>query len=181
MSDVLVGLRELPNLHPLLVHFPIALLPLALGLDVLGLVFGSRDLHAAGRWTLWAGTLGAALAVWSGIEGADDIHAYVSDAAEALMRRHQTLQLGTLGAALGLSAWRLAVRAPFPPRGGLVYLVIAAAMVVNLTIAADLGGQMVFLHGVAVRADADSLQGGEEKGHAHHHHLLGGGEEDEPH
>src|SRR5690348_7292584 len=130
------GLRELPNLHPVVVHFPIALLPVAVGLDVLGWLFGSRDLHAAGRWTLWVGTLSAAVAVATGLEGADDVHPYVSDAAEALMGIHQTLQLGTLGAALGLSLWRLVAR-PFPTRGRLVYLALGLAMVVNLVVASD--------------------------------------------
>jgi hypothetical protein len=46
-------------------------------------------------------------------------------------------------------------------------------------VASDFGGQMVFVHGVAVHVDADSLQGSAEKGHAHHHHLFGGGEEEE--
>jgi uncharacterized membrane protein len=172
------GLREIPNLHPAVVHFPIALLPVAVGLDLLGWLFGSRDLHAAGRWTLWVGTLSAAVAVATGLDGADDVHPYVSDAAEALMTVHRNLQLGTLGAAIGLSLWRLAAR-PFPTRGRLVYFALGLAMVANLLLASDFGAQMVFLNGVAVRADGDSLQGGTEKGHGHHHHgLLGGGEEE---
>jgi uncharacterized membrane protein len=174
------GLREIPNLHPVVVHFPIALLPVALGFDVLGWLFGSRDLHAAGRWALWVGTLSAAVAVVTGLDGADDVHPYVSEAAEALMTVHLNMQLGTLGAAVGLSLWRLLAR-PFPARGRLVYLLLGAAMVANMMIASDFGGQMVFLHGVAVRVDGDSFQGGEEKGHAHHHHLLGGQAEDHEH
>jgi uncharacterized membrane protein len=178
--ELFAGLREVPNIHMIVVHFPIALLPVALGLDVLGRLFGSRDLHVAGRWTLWVGTLAAGAAVWSGLEGADDVHAYVTDAADELMDLHQNLQLGVLGAAIALSLWRLAARAPFPERGGGVYILISIAMVVILTVASDLGGQMVYLHGVAVRVDADSLQGSAEKGHAgEHHHLFGGGEEEE--
>jgi uncharacterized membrane protein len=175
------GLQEVPNLHMVVVHFPIALLPVSLLCDALARLTGSRDLHAAARWMLWLGTIGAGLAVWTGIAGADDVHPFVSDAAEDLMTRHMNLQLGTLGAAIGLSLWRLAA-SPFPERGGAVYLLIAAAMIVNLLVASDLGGQMVFVHGVAVRADADSLQGGEEKGHAGHHHgLLGLFEEEHEH
>jgi uncharacterized membrane protein len=172
------ALREVPNVHMVVVHFPIALLPVSLGCDVLARVLRSRDLHAAARWTLWLGTIGAGVAVWTGIDGADDVHPYVTDAAEELMARHMNLQVGTLGAAIGLSLWRLAAQ-PFPERGGTVYMLIAAAMVFNMMVASDLGAQMVFLHGVAVRVDADSLQGGEEKGHAgHHHHLFGFGEEE---
>ena len=174
------GLREIPNLHPIIVHFPIVLLPLALAIDVIGWLFGSAGLWAAGRRMLWLGTLSAIAAAVSGLTGADDVHPYVSDAAEQLMDIHMDLQLGTVGAALGLSVWRL-IAVPFPGRGRLAYFLLNAAMVLNLLVAADYGAQMVFLHGVAVRADADSLQGGEEKGHAGHHHLFGGGGEEEHH
>ncbi len=176
--EFFAGLREVPNLHMVVVHFPVALLPVSLLCDVLGWIGGSRDLHAVGRWTLWLGAIAAGVAVWTGIDGADDIHAYVTDAAEELMTQHMNLQLGTLGAAVGLSFWRLVVGTPYPERGGAVYFVIAAAMIVNLLAASDLGGQMVFVHGVAVRADADSLQGGAEKAHAGHRpHLFGLGDE----
>ena len=157
-------------MHMVVVHFPLALLPVALALDVLGLMLGSRDLEVAGRWCLWMGTLAAVAAVVSGVDGADDVHPYVSDDAEALMTTHMKLQYGTTAAAIGLSLWRLFARAPFPERGRTVYLLLSIAMVGNLIVASDLGGQMVFVHGVAVRADGDSLQGGAEKGHDHHHH-----------
>ena len=175
------GLREVPNVHMVVVHFPIALLPVGLVCDLLGWLTGSRDLHVAGRWMLWIGTLAAGLAVWSGYDGAGDVHPYVTDAAEDLMDLHERLQLGTLGAAIGLSLWRLFARGPFPARGRLVYFLLAATMVANLALAADFGGQMVFLHGVAVHVDADSLQGSAQKGHAEHHHLFGGDDEHEHH
>jgi uncharacterized membrane protein len=168
--EFMAGLREVPNVHMIAVHFPIALLPAALLLDVLGRLTGSRDLHGAARWTLWLGTIAAAVAVWTGYSGSDDVHRYVTDAAEELMEDHEHLQLGTLGAALGLSLWRLVARGPFPERGGVIYLLLAAAMTANLVVASDLGGQMVFLHGVAVHVDADSLQGSAEKGHAGEEH-----------
>ena len=108
--ELMAGLREVPNVHMIVVHFPIALLPAALLLDVLGRLTGSRDLHVAARWTLWLGTIAAAFAVLTGYSGADDVHRYVTDAAEEVMEDHEHLQLGTLGAALGLSLWRLVTR-----------------------------------------------------------------------
>jgi uncharacterized membrane protein len=182
MEQFFGGLQEVPNLHMVVVHFPIALLPVSLLCDALGRLTGSRDLHAVARWTLWLGTISVGVAAWTGIAGADDVHPYITDAAEELMTRHMNLQLGTLAAAVVLSLWRLAAR-PYPWRGGALYLLISAAMVLNMLVAADLGGQMVFVHGVAVRVDADSLQGGSEKGHAGHHHnlfeMFGLGEDEE--
>jgi uncharacterized membrane protein len=159
MGDLMAGIREVPNVHMVVVHFPIALLPVSLGLDLLGVLFGSRDLHAAGRWCLWLGTLAAAVAVWTGEAGADEVHASLSDAAKEIVESHMDLQWGATIAAVGLSLWRLAVRAPFPTRGRAVYLVLASGVVAILLVASDLGGQLVYLHGVGVRADGDSLQG----------------------
>jgi uncharacterized membrane protein len=53
--------------HPLLVHFPVALLLAALGADLCGL-------REARRWCLWIGALGALASVgsgwlWAGVEG----------------------------------------------------------------------------------------------------------------
>jgi uncharacterized membrane protein len=185
MVDIMAGLREVPNVHMVVVHWPIALLPVALGLDLLGLLLGSRDLLVAGRWCLWLGTIGAVLAGVSGLDGAGDVHSYVTDEAEELMERHMYLQLGTVGTAIALSLWRvLTWREPFPRRGRFVYGLLSLAMVVTLTVGSDLGGQMVYLHGVAVRVDADSLQGSAEKGHGRErHHLLDlflGGEAEPP-
>jgi uncharacterized membrane protein len=135
----------LPNLHPLLVHFPIALLPVSVALDLLGVVTGRRDAQSAGRWMLWLGTLGAALAVFTGHEAAEALR--VGAAAGALMATHHDVAMGVLAAAAALSLWRLV--AP-EPRWRAVYLVVAVGLLAALVVVSDLGGQMVFRHGVAV-------------------------------
>ena len=68
-----------------------------------------------------------------------------------------------------ISVWR-ASSSYSSERGRFVYILLAVAMVANLVVASDLGGQMVFLHGVGVHVDADSLQGSAEKGHAGKEH-----------
>lgn len=156
----MAGFRNLPNIHPIVVAFPIGLLPVALGFDLFGLLLRSEDILVAGRWALWLGTVGAAAAVATGFWGLDAVHPYVSDAAEALMTKHRNLQVVTLCTAVVLSAWRVAARGePLPARGRVVYLLVTFATVANLIIASDIGAKLVRLHGVGVRVDADSLQG----------------------
>jgi uncharacterized membrane protein len=138
----------LPNLHPLAVHFPIALLPLAVGLDLLGIVHGRTELRAVARWTLWLGTLGAAVAVLTGHEAADVLRPEVGTQAGTLMTTHHDVAMGVLGAAAVLSVWRLIGA----ERARALYLAVAVALVAAVVVVADLGGRMVFVHGVAVRA-----------------------------
>ena len=64
VDGLLAGLREVPNVHMVVVHFPLALLPVALALDVLGLMLGSRDLEVAGRWCLGRCRIGCGRSWW---------------------------------------------------------------------------------------------------------------------
>ena len=45
---------RLQQMHPALVHFPIALLPLSIGADLLGCVTGSTSLHSFGQKAIGA-------------------------------------------------------------------------------------------------------------------------------
>ena len=64
----LEGLRTLPNLHPLWVHFPIALIPMSLLLGLAAL--WKNSLYSAVRWLLGVSTASASVAVWTGLRGA---------------------------------------------------------------------------------------------------------------
>ena len=55
------------SLHPLVVHFPIALLLSAVGLELLALLLKRPALHRISLWNLCLGTLGAAAAVLTGL------------------------------------------------------------------------------------------------------------------
>lgn len=151
MDELVAGLRALPNIHPLVVYFPIALLPTSLLLDLVGVMTGRRDFDLAARWTLWLGTLAAALGVYTGHEAADLVRPQVSAEAGAMMTTHHDIAIAVLVTAAVLSIWRLVFRERLPRRWHAVYLVMAIGLVAALAVAADLGGRMVFLHAVAVR------------------------------
>ncbi len=66
MDIVFPGLRAMENIHPVVVHFPIVLLPLALLFQVLALRRGNNGQRIA-LWLLWLGTLGALAAATTGL------------------------------------------------------------------------------------------------------------------
>ena len=151
MESLFLGPCALPNVHPLVVHFPIALLPTSVALSLLGLVTARRDIDAAARWTLWLGTVAAAFAVYSGHEAADALRPHVGAAAGALMTTHHDVSMGVLVTAVALSVWRFVAPEGGTGRWRAVYLVAAIGLLAALAITSDLGGRMVFMHGVAVR------------------------------
>lgn len=63
MRDLLPGLYGAPNIHPRVVHFPIALWLSALLFWALAVVRKQDDLWRVGRWLLYLGTVGGLVAV----------------------------------------------------------------------------------------------------------------------
>jgi uncharacterized membrane protein len=157
MFDALFAMTALPNLHPALVHFPIALSVVALLFETvvwLRWYSAPADRCAAALWILAAAGAGATYA--AGRVAADGVGA-LSAAAEATLASHADAGLAT-ASALGLLAllrawlvWRGARDAP-DRRDALRIVALLLALMVQGIVAytADLGGALVFRHGVAV-------------------------------
>lgn len=145
---------RLQEVHPSVVHFPIALLPVALGADALGRLTRSRSLLQVGKWgmALTAGT--AALAGFTGLVAQEEVEA--KGPANDLLVTHRSLNVGFLGLATTMAVWRFQC-----PRPGLRYLAVGLAGLATVTYSAYLGGKMVYEHGVGVKA-----AGGIREGHA---------------
>lgn len=180
------GLREMDNFHPLIVHFPIALLSCFLLLDVIAFVFRSHPLAKVANWFLWLGTLGALAAAYIGLRAALTVPH--PDAVHHILDHHRNFGLNTTAIAVLLSLWRIFNQGSFSRLGHFVHLLAALLMILNLVRGADLGGLMVYKYGVAVQAAhigaaghahgdvrheleewVDDLLHGHHHDHEHHH------------
>ncbi len=152
------------NIHPLFVHFPIALLNSFLLLEFLYFVSGKIELRHAATWTLYLGALGAVVAVLAGLhaEGTLPHSADLHD----ILERHEQLGIVVASLAVVMALWRFfySKRIASNRRLGLLHLLIGAIMVVIMTFGADLGGLMVYKYGAAVEA------AGVDAGHDHSAH-----------
>jgi len=134
------------SVHPLLVHFPIALLLTALGIDLLALMLRRPALHRVALWNLALGTLGAGAAVWSGYQAAEvakhtfEIH--------QVMELHRKLGIATLVIGVLVTLGRLVVRDRLPGWARAVSLALMLGMVGTLAYGASLGGRLVYEFGV---------------------------------
>lgn len=132
--------RSPQELHPILVNFTAALLPLALLSDLLGLWFKRSSLHSAAAWmVLYAAIitpLTGAAGWWWKIKSAGTLP-------PNLIAVHEWLgtSLALVFIVLAVWRWRLYRRNAVP---NLAYLVFALVAVLALVYQGSLGGAMVF-------------------------------------
>ena len=106
MIWAIVASAALPNLHPAVVHFPVALLVVALALDVVWLVgLGRSSLHRAAAAAYVLGAAGAGCAYLTGRRAENGLGA-IAPAAQALLAEHADWALWTLILFAVLAAWR---------------------------------------------------------------------------
>lgn len=135
---------RLHEVHPSLVHFPLALFPAAIAADLVGRITGSRALMALGR-RLMPVAAGSALAAGAaGLVAQEAVKA--EGRAHDLLSTHRNMNLGLIGLALAMSAAR--VRSAQPGAG---YLLAGLGAMAAMQFTAYLGGKMVYEHGVGVR------------------------------
>ncbi len=155
MFDSLIEATALPNLHPALVHFPIACLPLALAFDCVGLVLRRQRWLAPAATTLYiVGVLSAWLAIWAGERAADGLVG-VPAAVQPRIGEHSDWAHYALYAMIAVAAVRLAIqlRPRLSDHRGAILgaLVLGLAALGLLGKTADLGGALVYQHALAVK------------------------------
>lgn len=136
------GTQHLQNIHPLVVHFPIALLFVAALMYWMGFLARRELLQWSGLWMLVLGALGAAVAAATGLYAAPGVM-LARSVKTALLTYHKRIMIAVLILSAALALWAIAAR-PMPVRGRgafLAMLVLVAALIAK---GADYGGRMVY-------------------------------------
>ena len=144
-----------PNLHPLIVHFPIALLAAAGAVDLADLLLRGREpVRNAATWLYVAGAATAVAAYFSGVEAGRT--AALTPAGAALAAAHADWAFRATWLFAFFASVRLAMSYAIRPSGWLVAtsLVIAAVGLAALVQTVRHGSRLVFEHGAGVRAVA---------------------------
>ncbi len=147
-------LPEPYHLHPVAVHFPIALLTAGLAAALYRAARGGPTwLNEAVSWLLWLGALSAWAAFGLGLL-AQESAPHVPPAWETLAD-HETLAHWTVGLFTALSIWRIWMhRKGYRAGRGAALAFIAAWLAAAGVLAktAHLGGRLVYTHGMGVDA-----------------------------
>ena len=164
-SALMPGIANMDNIHPMLVHFPIAFLSAFFALDLLGTLAKKPSWRNVASWLLYFGTVSAVFTVTAGFIAASTVAHGVE--VHAIMERHEHLGVSVLSLAALLSAWRLKSGGIIQGGANSFYLILAALLCVLMALGADLGGLMVYHYGVAVDAAMAPVNGYTD--HSHHH------------
>lgn len=156
--------------HPLLVHFPIVLLFLSVGIDLVAFFTGNASLRNTGWWVLTGAALGGVVTVAAGVY--DMRRATLTDDVHELVHQHMKVGFVLLAAIIGLTLWRWTVYLQPQQSVSAIYLDVALLTVGLAGFQGWLGGELVFSHGVFVqhapsRAGAD---GNSKKAKSPHQH-----------
>ena len=141
-----------PNLHPLLVHFPISLLLVATVVDCVGAYRPSRaSVRDTATWLYCGGALMAMAAYFSGLEAAQAMR--VGPAESAAVTAHFTWADRTTWFFVIFASLRIAFSYIWRPPArwaAVVAFVVALGGVGLLLVTAEHGGRLVFHHGLGV-------------------------------
>lgn len=140
---------DLP-VHPMVVHFPIALLAAGFVFELAGMLLRRQWLGHAALLLLVLGALGAVAAARTGEAAEESI--LETPAIEEVLEEHEDGGKLTMWAFLGLAALRavLAWLKRFTAPVGWIFLVLWAAGLALLYETAHHGGQLVYTHGAGV-------------------------------
>lgn len=133
------------EIHPSVVHFPLALLPAVLAMDAVGRASRNRALMEAARRLMPVAAASGLLAGVAGLAAQSAVH--FDERSAAILRRHRALNAGLVVGMGLLAAWRFRRRQP-----DLGYLAAGLAGFTAMNYSAYLGGRMVYSHGVGVKA-----------------------------
>lgn len=156
----------IPNWHPILVHFTIALLSTSVGLFLLAALLKTHRWReqwlSVANWNLW---IGAGFAILTALAGWDAYNTVAHDTpSHAAMTDHRNWALATLAIFLVLAAWSI-VRHRAKKLPDLPFLIIAVIAGGLLMSTGWHGAEAVYRYGLGVM----SLPQVEGEGHAHEH------------
>lgn len=137
----------MPNLHPLIVHLPLALLSASWIFDVLGVFLRKEQLERTGWWTLLAGGVGLAATVATGLAAESSV--VIHESARSTLDNHQQLAFAAATIYSVVLLWRLARGTRFP-HPIWMYCTLSGVGVVLLWLTGWFGGELVFRHGIGV-------------------------------
>lgn len=157
-------------IHPIFVHFPIALLALSVAADAMAFFTGIESLRDTGWWALAGAAVGGVVTVAAGIF--DMRRATLNETVHHRVHQHMKVGLLLLSVIVGLTVWRWTFFVHGKLAVDAIYLDSALLAMALAGFQGWLGGELVYTHGVFVKdagTAARTETGGSTKGKSHHH------------
>ncbi len=160
----MMNIEIIPNWHPILVHFTVALFSISALLYLAGLVLKKPNLLIVARWNLWIGALATILTVIAGFDAYNSIPH--DGPLHAAMTDHKKWALVTASIFGVLALWAL-----FKHRGaktvGVAFVGLILLASGLLAVTGYKGGEVVYRHGGGVMRMPEISGDGGHGSHAH--------------
>ena len=140
------NLPWLDVIHPIVVHFVIAMALITVVFDVIGLISGKKNLFEVSFWNLIVATVAIFVAIIFGQVEAGLANPY--GASRDILNLHSTIGWSLAGVLALLTGWRYVARQKDPanlPRGFLVFDLVLAGLVITQVY---LGDKLVWVYGL---------------------------------
>ena len=130
-------------LHPIIVHFVIAMALISVVFDLIGVITGRRNLFEVSFWNLLVATMAIFVAIIFGQIEAGLANPY--GAARDILSIHSTIGWSLAGVLGLLTGWRFVVRQKDPNRLPVGYLAIDGLLAVLVVVQVYLGDKLVWV------------------------------------
>lgn len=138
------------RIHPVAVHFAIALFVIAVLLDLAAVVSGRSQYHRVAWTNLALAAVAVAAAVFTGMTA--EVLLKPTHLVHQVLDAHKRFAFASLGIVLLLFCWRFALRGEFPVKAAIVYIALSVVGLGTIGAAGYHGGEMVYTHGAGTQA-----------------------------
>jgi uncharacterized membrane protein len=145
-------------LHPIIVHFVIAMVLFAFCCDVVGYLAHQPHLFEVSFWNMLVASVAVFVAIIFGQFEAGLAQTY--PAVESVLTRHQVIGWSLSVLIVAITAWKLASRSQNLRHLPLPYLGVATLLAIAILMQLSLGNQLVWVYGLHVRPVAEAVQQG---------------------
>ena len=142
IETLLPGVQHLQNIHPLMVHFPIAFLIGAALFYFSAWIFRKDTFATTAFSVLILGAFSACVAAGTGLYAGNGVMVSFS-VRKHLLNVHERFMLITTGLSIILALWAVIAR-PFPKKGRVFFLLLFLMLMGVMSLGADYGARMVY-------------------------------------
>ncbi len=134
------------TIHPIVVHFVIAMVLFAFLCDFIGVLSKNTRLYEVSWWNLFFATIAIFIAVMFGQVEAGLAEPYA--AVQATLNLHTVLGWSLSAILAGMTAWRFVLRAQNPQALPVSYLSVSLVLVGIVCLQTYLGDELVWMYGL---------------------------------
>lgn len=145
-------------LHPIIVHFVIAMVFFSFFCDVVGYLSRNHRLFEVSFWNMFVAAICIFLAVIFGQFEAGLANPY--EAAKPVLNTHTVTGWSLSAILVAITAWRFVIRARDPLKVPPAYLGVATFLICLVSFQVYLGSQLVWVYGLHVEPVVEAMKKG---------------------